>query len=520
MSISAQLQLVERAASPLINIANAMHSTATQLQNVAGGVSGIFGNSGLLVADELANINQIAASGYAAQIKQPAQLYDSGYAAQVQPTAQLYDSGYAADVKPTAQLYDNVYAAEVKPVALLYDSGYAADVKPTAQLYDSVYAADVQPTAQLYDSGYAAEVKPTALLYDSLNGYEIAKSSEYKNFLTYTTMLAAAQQQINAGADDARNYVQSTQEVVSVVEQSLTASETGGNIIQFAVGAELLTGSLSEVTAAINEAVAAFNWWDIAIFDTADNTSSATGCMLGAVLQMGAGVGNSLVTGANLGISSFVKLHNYIALFANFLGNAFDDPLAAVTHAFSDFGSVLLDGVKLPAVALDTTFGTDLASGVSGWQSAMQAATNDLAGEQNVIMQTQNAQDYLLERFDYSSAFNSGYALGDYIEKLLLARFGSESYGIVESEVQQNLPSIAASTAKTASKLEITTQDLKYLRDLAEVEAVNRFTTAEIKVDMGGITNNVSSNADLDGMVDYLGSQLQLAMASSAEGGV
>ena len=61
-------------------------------------------------------------------------------------------------------------------------------------------------------------------------------------------------------------------------------------------------------------------------------------------------------------------------------------------------------------------------------------------------------------------------------------------------------------------------EDLKYLRDIAEREVINRFTTAEINVDMGGITQNVSKNADLDGIISYLEDTLYASMKTAAEG--
>lgn len=76
----------------------------------------------------------------------------------------------------------------------------------------------------------------------------------------------------------------------------------------------------------------------------------------------------------------------------------------------------------------------------------------------------------------------------------------------------------AGNTGAIKDSLEATEEDLKYLRDLAEQEVINRFTTAEIKVDMGGITNKVSSNMDLDGMVAYLEETLTETMESCAEG--
>lgn len=61
-------------------------------------------------------------------------------------------------------------------------------------------------------------------------------------------------------------------------------------------------------------------------------------------------------------------------------------------------------------------------------------------------------------------------------------------------------------------------EDLKYLRDIAEREVINRFTTAEINVSLGGVTNNVANNTDLDGVISYLEDGLYSAMYSVAEG--
>lgn len=81
-----------------------------------------------------------------------------------------------------------------------------------------------------------------------------------------------------------------------------------------------------------------------------------------------------------------------------------------------------------------------------------------------------------------------------------------------------NTGNTAASTAKTADAVSKTSEDLKWLRAIAERQAVNQFTTAEIKVDMGGIVNTVNSNMDLDGMVTYLEDTLTERMNAIAEG--
>lgn len=70
---------------------------------------------------------------------------------------------------------------------------------------------------------------------------------------------------------------------------------------------------------------------------------------------------------------------------------------------------------------------------------------------------------------------------------------------------------------KVNGDVNITSEDLKYLRDLAEQEIINRFTTAEIRVDMVN-NNSVSSELDLDGITDHLRTRLEQEMYAAAEG--
>lgn len=79
------------------------------------------------------------------------------------------------------------------------------------------------------------------------------------------------------------------------------------------------------------------------------------------------------------------------------------------------------------------------------------------------------------------------------------------------------LGDIKGDTGKISDSMDITEDDLKYLRDLAEQEVINRFTTAEIKIDMTN-NNNINSETDLDGIVAYLEDTLYETMEIAAEG--
>ena len=77
---------------------------------------------------------------------------------------------------------------------------------------------------------------------------------------------------------------------------------------------------------------------------------------------------------------------------------------------------------------------------------------------------------------------------------------------------------ITENTSKSVSASEISAEDLKFLRDIAARDVINRFTTAQVSVSMGGVTNNLSGTADLDGIIDYLANGVKTAMESAAEG--
>lgn len=107
-----------------------------------------------------------------------------------------------------------------------------------------------------------------------------------------------------------------------------------------------------------------------------------------------------------------------------------------------------------------------------------------------------------LDRIDYGNAWDSGYKMGEEIGNFNLGALGGapgQGLGLDLSKMGNDMADTAANTGKMKDSLDITEEDLKYLRDIAEQEVINRFTTAEIKIDMNN-QNNVSSNMDLDAL--------------------
>ena len=114
---------------------------------------------------------------------------------------------------------------------------------------------------------------------------------------------------------------------------------------------------------------------------------------------------------------------------------------------------------------------------------------------------------------DYTSGFSDAIAdsgVGDYTSGF--------SDAIANSGVGDGIGNIDDNTGKIKDSLDITEEDLKYLRDIAEQEAINRFTTAEINVDMSGMQNTVNSGDDIDGFMTKLTDSVNEAVDNMTEG--
>lgn len=128
-----------------------------------------------------------------------------------------------------------------------------------------------------------------------------------------------------------------------------------------------------------------------------------------------------------------------------------------------------------------------------------------------------------------SDAYNSGAAVGAGIKDWMsdnlslggiMDKLGLNEAGGVSDPIGygDTLGDIADATGDTANNTSKSSEELSYLRDIAEKEAINRFTTAEIKVDMTGMTNRIDSDMDLDGVISYLTNGVAEALTVAGEG--
>lgn len=233
---------------------------------------------------------------------------------------------------------------------------------------------------------------------------------------------------------------------------------------------------------------------------------------------------------------------NAIAALASNMMTAFHNAICSVQSWFYNLLSTVLsviEGIcsalnKLPFVEFDY-------SGISSAADDYAAKASEAAGNKEDYQSISDAFNEGFTTFDAfqdgwaSDAFNAGAAWGDGIADKVSNFSLSDVFGqtdipnvgdytsgfsdaIANSGVGDSIGNIDDNTGKIKDSLDVTEEDLKYLRDIAEQEAINRFTTAEINVDMSGMQNTVNSGDDIDGFMTKLTDSVNEAVDNMTEG--
>lgn len=239
------------------------------------------------------------------------------------------------------------------------------------------------------------------------------------------------------------------------------------------------------------------------------------------VANIALGIGNAI---AALASNMMTAFHNAICSVQSWFYNLLSTALSVIEGICSALN-------KLPFVEFDY-------SGISSAADDYAAKASEAAGNKEDYQSISDAFNEGFTTFDAfqydwaSDAFNAGASWGDGVADKVSGMFsmdnidltGGVDTSMLSNDFANNAAQTAANTADTADSagriadsVDISKENLKYLRDIAETEAINRFTTAEIEVTMNN-NNTVSSDMDIDGMVDHLSAGVLEAMEQAAEG--
>ena len=286
--------------------------------------------------------------------------------------------------------------------------------------------------------------------------------------------------------------------ICAAATKALTAAQKMLNVVMSLNPIVLIIGSVLILIGVIAAYVNATN-------KAKNETTSAVGVICGLFAMAGAYLYNGF----------YVPVYNVIADLINFLGNVFQHPIASIEILFLQLSQYVVGTVRdmvskieklinlIPGVKINITSGLD--AFYDSYTDRIQSI-KDKSGWTEYVKHK--------EKIEYSTAYANGYNWGANLQNSISEKLGLD---LPDDPATGLLSNIADNTAQIADDVSVSSDDIKLLRDIAERQVINKYTTAEIKVEMVN-HNNISNEMDLDGVVNLLEAKVTEALVTSAEG--
>lgn len=310
---------------------------------------------------------------------------------------------------------------------------------------------------------------------------------------------------------------------------------------QYGLNAALLACPITWIVVLVIALVAAIYAACAAIAKFTGIANSGFGVICGGINVVVQFFVNLGLTIANIALG----IWNALGACAQNIGIAFSNVISGVQAWFYNLLSTALTVVagicealnKLPFVEFDY-------SGITNAASDYAAKAAEASGNIQDFVSIGDAFNEGMSTFDtwqdgwVGDAFNAGANWGDGVASGIsdavgglfdmdlgaatdygAGGLGTGGYGdFAMDDLLGNTGQTAANTGAAADALSTSTEELEYLRDIAERDAINRFTTAEVRIDMTGMTNRIEGGADLDGVISTLTDGFTEALLTAAEG--
>jgi len=220
----------------------------------------------------------------------------------------------------------------------------------------------------------------------------------------------------------------------------------------------------------------------------------------------------------------FVKSWNIVAAFINFFGNVFTHPIESVKTLFCDLALSVIGYIgsmaqgiediinKIPGVDIDITGGLD------SFKSQLETESANIKSEAGLVEYVKT-KDFM----DYSEGYTKGSNMGSKLFNNMgstLSDLTNKLNNIGPSEFDTSNNPITVEGTGSGGKVDVDMgdEDLQYLRDIAERDYINQFSTASLAPNVQFTFGDVHEEADANKVAGRIQKILAEEIAMVAEG--
>lgn len=227
--------------------------------------------------------------------------------------------------------------------------------------------------------------------------------------------------------------------------------------------------------------------------------------------------------------NEFVSIWNFVGAFINFFGNVFRNPVASIKVLFYDLASNIIGHVITMARAIETVINkipgvnVDMTSGLDNLKNKLEKASGTIKSEAELVEYVQTK-----EYMDYSDGYNQGSSIGKNIannigtalDDLTDSMSGKEDKGIDTSQFgAPGKPLEVKGKGKNGKvEVEMSKESMEYLRDVAERDYINKFSTATLAPNVTFHISDIKETADMNRIKGVLENMMREEIAVAAEG--
>ena len=305
--------------------------------------------------------------------------------------------------------------------------------------------------------------------------------------LKVATLASAAATGISTAAMAVHSVMAGT---ATEATSSLVGSQLALNLAMYACPFLWVVVGLAAVVAGIYAVVYAYN-------ELTGSTVSATGLILGSLAGLGAFIYNQ-----------FAFIYNNLAGLKELLLNLFTHPIYAAQRNIANLVQFAVSQFSFLAEAIDKLTGSDIASQMQGLTDRMNAQ----------LVATMPDDYKTVSRLEYANVadeLSNGYYLSDALSGLNVSSL--MGIDLETGNIESTLSKIEANTASAASSLEMSKDEIGYMRMIADNRTISNNSISSVKIDMTN-NNSISNGYDSDVFVSNLVESLDKSYRSSARG--